>query len=114
MTKERFRLIARQCKKTGQVGIIIWPNWEVYEKYRKIIIPGQAHFEFALTQTQNGRGGTIPLNLNGPTTSCIIAVPIQKLIDSEDFLNTILKDCSKNNFEGPISYLPSNKLSAFS
>ena len=43
----------------------------------------------------------------------IFAVPVTKMIKSEDFFKYVLEMCEKGNYKGPITFIPSNEISQY-
>ena len=111
MTEEKLRNTLKEAQDKGQVGLLIWSCWRLWDELGFRIGPGQEHFDFALSQTQKGEEGTIPFDFCGFNMAGIIAVPVQKLLSSNEFFLHVLNECQLHHFEGPITLIPLNELS---
>ena len=111
MTKRLLWDVLNEAKQKGQVGLLIWSNWSVWDECAFDMKPGNKSYDFALSQISKGEEATISAEWNGFSMPGLIAVSVQKLSSSEEFLNFVLQMCEKGNYEGPITLVPLNELS---
>ena len=110
MTEQKLRNALNEAKEKGQIGLLIWSCWRIWDEVGMRIGPGEEYFDFSLSQTQKGEEGTITFDCCGFPMTAMIAVPVQKLLYSDQFFDHILKECQDHNFEGPITLIPLNDL----
>ena len=110
MTENLLRAALKEAQEKEQIGLLIWPNWRLYEDFSSDIIPGEESYDFALSQVNKGEEATIEFEWNGLKVPGIIAVSVEKMISSELFFYKVLDICEKNTQQGPITFIPSNEL----
>ena len=110
--KKRLLLdVLNEANQKGQVGLLIWANWAVWDECAFDMKPGNKIYDFALSQISKGEEVTISAECNGFSMPGFIAVSVQKLSSSDEFLNFVLKMCEKGYYEGPITLVPLNEVS---
>ena len=111
MTKRLLWDVLNEAKQKSQVGLLIWANWSVWDECAFDMKPGNKSYDFALSQISKGVEATISAEWNGFSMSGLIAVSVQKLSSSKEFLNFVLQMCEKGNYDGPITLVPLNEVS---
>lgn len=111
MTKNLLRSALKEAQEKEQIGLLIWPNWRLYEDFSSHIIPGEESYDFALSQVNKCEEATIGFEWNGLKIPGIIAVSVEKMASSDEFFNTVLDNCKTNHLTGPIVLIPSNEIS---
>lgn len=104
-----LRETVKEANEKGQEGILIWSGWRIWDELADELKEGNEHYDFAVSQSSNGKDGTITLDWMGLTIPAAIIVSIQKLT-SEQYFQQILEMCEKGNYEGPITLLPLNQV----
>ena len=110
MTEKLLRDTLKEAQEKNQLGLILWSCWAVWDDLGFELKPGNEHYDFALSQISKNEEATSSVICNGFSMAGFIAVSLEKLNSSDEFFNTILKECEKHHFDGPITLLPLNKL----
>lgn len=110
MTEKSLRDSLKEAQAKGQNGLLIWASWNLWDDSASDLRPGNKNYDFALSQIAKGEEATIKAEWNGLSMPGIIAVPVRKLLSSDDFFNYVLKVCKENHYEGPITLVPENQL----
>lgn len=111
MTKTILRNCLREAKRKGQIGLLIWPDWTLWDEYAFELKTGNAHYDTALEQIEKGQEMTITFEWNKLSMPGILAIPVQKLLSSDEFFKQVLNVCEKNRYKGPVTLLPLNEVS---
>lgn len=111
LTEQLLRDCVNEAQEKGQIGLFIWANWTEWDDFAFELKEGHEHYDFALTQIKKGEEATIQVVWNGLTMPGLIAVSVQKMSSSNEFLRTILEICKNDYMEGPITLVPSNEVS---
>lgn len=111
MTEEKLRASLKEADEKGQIGLLIWSCWRIWDEVGFRIGPGEKTFDFALSQTQKGEEGTISFDIAGFSISSILAVPVKKLLSNDDAFQRVLQACKYHHFDGPITLIPLNEVS---
>ena len=106
MTEKLLKDVLKEAQAKEQVGLLIWPSWRIWDDIGFKIKPGNESYDTILSSIMQGEEGSIVLR-NGIIHFRTVAVPVQKLLDSEEDFNRILRICTG---DGPITLLPSNEL----
>lgn len=114
MTEKLLRNVLKEAQVKKQLGLLIWANWECWDDLAFDMKPGNENYDFALSQISKGEEATISFELGFFSMPGVIAVPVQKLISSDEFFSQVLDSCKENHFNGPITFIPLNKVSDFS
>jgi len=109
MTEKLLKDVLKEAQEKQQIGLLIWPMWRIWDDIAYEIKPGDKDYDFALSQVKKGEEATIVVQ-NGFLISHIIAIPVKKLLESEEFFKHVLKVCEQYQIEGPITLLPLNEL----
>ena len=109
MTEKLLRDTLKEAQEKEQIGLLIWPTWNDWDDLSSAIQHGNALYDFILSQVTKNEEATLSINWKGLTMPGILIIPVQKLLDSEDFFNQVLGICEKNRYTGPITLIPLNK-----
>ena len=110
MTEKLLRDVLKEAQEKEQIGLLIWPFWRIWDDIGYELKPGDKDYDFALSQVTKCEESTIVVQ-SGFLISHLIAVPVKKLVESDEFFNYVLKVCEQYRIEGPITLLPLNELS---
>lgn len=110
MTESLLRNSLKEAHDKGEGGLLIWSNWTFWREFAFDINPGTEYYDFALSQIQNEKEATINFFCNNVKMPGFVAVPVEKLLSSNDDFKRILLFCNQNHYSGPISLVPSNVL----
>ena len=106
MTEKLLWDVLKEAQEKEQVGLLIWPMWRVWDDIGFKIKPGDKDFDAILAILE--QGGEVNLAATNDTVNFrIFAVPVRKLIDSEEYFKHVLKVCKG---DGPVTLLPLNEL----
>ena len=111
MTEKRLRDTLTEAQEKDQLGLLIWANWTVWDDSGFEVKPGNESYDFALAQISKGEGATVSVEWNGLSMTGFIAVPVQKLLSSDEYFKHVLNSCEKGHYEGPITLVPLNEIS---
>lgn len=111
MTKQLLRDTLKEAQEKGQVGLLIWANWTVWDDSVFEMKPGNESYDFAFSQISKGEEATISAEWKGFSMPGFIAVSVQKLNSSDEFFEDVLAACQKGHYEGPITLVPLNEVS---
>jgi len=106
MTEEKLRNALKEATEKGKIGLLIWSCWRTWDTFATDMLSGCKHYDVVLSQVEAGDEAKIYIDFNGFTMLGMFAVPIQKLLSSDEFFTHILNICEKEHYEGPISFLP--------
>lgn len=106
MTEALLKDVLKEAQEKEQVGLLIWPFWRMWDDIGFEIKPGDKDYDTILNAIMQGEEGSIVVN-KGFVNFRIVAVPVQKLLDSEEDFNRILRKCTG---DGPVTLLPLNEL----
>ena len=110
MTENFLRDSLNEAQEKEQIGLLIWPTWNQWDDLSLEIRHGNDYYNFALSQVTKNEEATLSITWSGLKMPGILVVPVQKLLDSEDFFNHVLDICEKSRYTGPITLLPLNQL----
>lgn len=113
MTEKLLRDSLTEAKSKGEVGLFIWANWRVWDDLAYEMKQGNKYYDVAISKVLNQEEATISTQLCGFQAPGIFAVPVPKMIKSEDFFKYVLEICEKGNYKGPITFIPSNEISQY-
>ena len=111
MTEKLLRDVLKEAHEKGQMGLLIWANWTVWDDSAFEMKPGNESYDFAFSQVSKGEEATISAQWNGLSMPGIIAVSVQKLSSSEEFFKNVLDKCEEGQYNGPITLIPLNEVS---
>ena len=111
MTEQLLQDTLKEAQEKDQLGLLIWANWTIWDNFAFKVKPGDEFYDFALSQISKGKEAIISAEWNGLSMSGFIAVSIQKLNSSDEFLKEVLTSCKRGNYEGPITLIPANEIS---
>ena len=111
MTEEKLRNALKEAEEKGQIGLLLWPDWSVWDRLAFKLKPGNHHYDFALSQLEKNEEATLKETWNGLWMSGIFVIPVQKLLSSDKFFTHVLKTCKKGKYRGPITLIPLNEVS---
>ena len=111
MTEKFLRGVLKEAQEKGQMGLLIWANWTVWDDLAFEMKPENESYDFALSQVSKGEEATISAEWNGLSMPGIIAVSVQKLSYSEEFFKDVLDKCEEGQYKGPITLIPLNEVS---
>ena len=112
MTEKLLRDSLIEAQGKGEIGLFIWANWRVWDDLAFNMKEGDEKY-FAISQVLKQEEATISTQLCGFQAPGIFAVPVPKMIKSEDFFKYVLEMCEKGNYKGPITFIPSNEISQY-
>lgn len=113
MTEKLLRDSLIEAQGKGEIGLFIWANWRVWDDFAFEMKEGDEKYDFAISQVLKQEEATISTQLCGFQAPGIFAVPVTKMIKSEDFFKYVLEMCEKGNYKGPITFIPSNEISQY-
>ena len=109
---EKFLLDSlKEAQEKDQLGLLIWANWTVWDELGFEVKAGNESYNFAFSQISKGEEVTVSVKCYGLTMPGFIAVPVQKLLSSDEFFKHVLNSCEKGHYEGPITFVPLNEIS---
>lgn len=111
MTEKILRDTLKEAQAKDQLGLLVWANWRVWNDSAFEMKPGNKDYDFAFSQILKGEEATIRADWNGLSVPGFIAISVQKLNSSDEFFKHVLVTCQKGHYEGPITLVPSNKVS---
>ena len=109
-SEQLLREAVKEADKKKEKGILIWLDRRFWDEARDALREGNEHYDFAISQVFKEKEGTITVNMFGFKTPAIYAVPVQKMKNSEEYFQMIIKACEYFNNVGPITFIPSNKV----
>ena len=113
MTEKLLRDSLKEAQEKGQIGLLIWANWTQWDDCAADIRQGNENYEFALSQILKEEEATITVEYIGIDMPVVIAVSVKKLESSKKFFEDVLEILQRNCYKGPVTLLPSNKISEF-
>ena len=113
MTENVLRNALKEAQEKGQMGLLIWANWIVWDESGFEMKPGNKSYDFAFSQISKGEEATISTQWNGLSMPGFIAVSVKKLSSSEEFFKYVLDKCEEGQYIGPITLIPLNEVSEF-
>lgn len=111
MTEELLRDSLNKAQENEQIGLLIWANWTCWDDHAFEMKHGNKSYDFAMSQVTKGEEATIQFEWNGLAMPGFMAVSVQKPLSSNEFFNYVLKKCEEGHYDGPITFIPMNKLS---
>jgi len=109
-SKYLLREAVKEADKKKEKGMLIWLDRRFWDETRDVMREGNEHYDFVVSQVSEEKDGTITANLLGLKTPAIFAVPVQKMKNSEEYFQSIIKACEYFDNIGPITFIPSNKV----
>jgi len=109
-SKYLLREAVKEADKKKEKGMLIWLDRRFWDETRDVMREGNEHYDFVVSQVSEEKDGTITANLFGLKTPAIFAVPVQKMKNSEEYFQSIIKACEYFDNIGPITFIPSNKV----
>lgn len=113
MTEDLLRSILKEAKEKQQNGLFFWSDWRSWDWFGFDIKEGEEHYEFALSQILKEEEATITVEYIGIDMPVVLAVSVKKLESSKKFFEDVLEILQRNCYKGPVTLLPSNKISEF-
>lgn len=113
MTEKLLRDSLNEANSKGEIGLFIWANWRVWDRFAFEMKEGDEDYDFAISQILNQKEATIYAQSCGFNVPGIFAVSVSKMINSEEFFKYVLEMCNKGNYNGPITFIPSNEISQY-
>ena len=113
MTEKLLRDSLVEAQSKDEIGLFIWANWSVWDDLAYEMKKGNRYYDLAILQLLKQEESTISTQLCGFNAPGIFAVPVQKMIESEEFFKHVLEMCEKGNYKGPITFIPSNEISQY-
>lgn len=110
VTEELLRQVVEEAKEKGQIGLLIWNCWPIWDDVAYQLRPGNKYYDFALEQVSQGKDSSISHTWNGIRLPGTWVVPVEKLDTSKEYFEYISKACKQNHYEGPITLLPLNEI----
>lgn len=110
MTEELLRLAVNGAKNKGQVGLIIWSNWSIWDEVAYKLEEGNKNYDLALTQVQKEEEATMDYEWAGFKMSAYLAVSVNKMSNSKEYFKKILEICQQEHYTGPITLIPLNEV----
>lgn len=110
MTEELLRQALKEAEKKGQLGLLIWSNWSIWEEMAYELDEEDERYNLVLAQVKEGREAVLPFEYAGFQLSACLAVSVKKLSNLEGNFEVILEICRQNHFMGPFTLLPLNEL----
>lgn len=110
MVENLLRKALREAQEKDELGLLIWANKKVWEKYASDMEEGNEKYDSALYQIKRGEATTIDVQMDGLCDTGIFAVSAEKLRSSEWYFDTFLNTCREVRMEGPITLVPSNEV----
>ena len=95
MTEKLLRDSLTEAKSKGEVGLFIWANWRVWDDLAYEMKQGNKYYDVAISKVLKQEEATISTQLCGFQAPGIFAVPVTKMIKSEDFFKYVLAMCEK-------------------
>ena len=93
MTEKLLRDSLTEAKSKGEVVLFIWANWRVWDDLAYEMKQGNKYYDVAISKVLNQEEATISTQLCGFQAPGIFAVPVPKMIKSEDFFKYVLEMC---------------------
>ena len=125
ITAEFLRRVAEDAQKRNQFGLIIWWNWDEHKYKSKFILPSSEIYDKIASSVQDSKPVIVnaspfysflttyfdwdPHAVDIPRT--LLAVSLRDVVYSADFRKEIAEYCSNSGIEGPITLIPSTRLS---
>lgn len=114
MTENLLRRILEEAHENEQYGLFFWSNWKSWDSFGfDIKQEGEEHYELAVSQILKGEEATITVEYMGIVMPVVLAVSVKKLENSKKFFEDVLEILQKNRYVGPVTLLPSDKISKF-
>ena len=113
MIKNKLRCCLEEAERKKQTGLLIWPNWTLWDDFGFELQEGNEYYDFALAKIAEEQEATITFEWNRLSIPGIFAVPVQKLLSSEKYFKQVLSICERNRYKGPITLLPINEVSDY-
>ena len=110
MTEELLRQALKEAQKKGQIGLLIWSNWSIWDDVAYQLKEGNENYDFALAQVEKEEEATMIYEWAGFKMAGYLAVSVKKLGNSEEFFKEIFGICEKEHYTGPITLIPLNEL----
>lgn len=110
MEETLLREALRKAQEKAQLGLLIWANKKVWEKFACNMEEGNEEYDLALYQIKRGEAATIDLLMDGLCDTGIFAVSVDKLCSSALYFDAFLNTCRERRMEGPITLVPSNEV----
>ena len=111
MTEQLLRNCVKEAQEKGQIGLFIWVSWKIWDEHGSEMTEDNELYDLALLQIKRGEAATIDFVMGGFHGVGIFAVSLEKLNSSEWYFREFLKTCEMRKMEGPITLIPSNKVS---
>ena len=104
--KQVLKKVQEEAIRMGEQGILVWPNWNMYNYQSEEILRKGEQYELAMKSIIEKKNSTLKWKLMGVLElPGIFVIPTELII-----LTEVISGCE--NMEGPITFLPSNRLSS--
>lgn len=110
LTEELLRQVVQEAHGKGQIGLLIWNSWPIWDDVAYQLKEGNEYYDFALVQARQGKDAAITHMWNGFRLPGTLIVPVEKMCTSKEYFEHISKVCTQNQYEGPITLLPLNEI----
>ena len=111
MTEKLLWDSLKEAQEKDQLGLLIWANWTVWDELGFEVKARKANYDFVFSQISKGEEVTVSAKCYGFTMPGFIAVPVQKLLSSDEYFKHVLNSCEKGHYEGPITLVPLHEIS---
>lgn len=113
MTEQLLHDVLIEAQKKGEIGLFIWKSWKAWDEFAFEMREGGPKYDFAISKVINQEEAILSIQLDGIDEHGILAVPTPKMIKSDDFFKHVFEICDKENYKGPITFIPSNEISQY-
>ena len=111
MNEGRLREILREAHEKGQEGLFIWHNEETWDTFNETTFSGDKSYDYAIKKLKRQKETTHSMEIFGIVVPLFISIPVKKMINDNNFFNSVLDVCKENGSVGPVTLIPSNELS---
>jgi len=113
MTKDYLLKALKWAKGKNQTGIFIWNDWKIWDELDSLFHKSESNsklYKNVVNNLAKDEPMKIPVKYIGFALPGILVIPIDKALNSEDFLNEVVEICNKSNYKGPITLFPSTEI----
>ena len=113
MTTDYLLKVLKWAKEKNQPGIFIWNDWKIWDELDSLFHKSESNtklYKNVICNLEKDEPMKIPVSYIGFSLPGILVIPINKALNSEEFLNEVVAICNNTNYKGPITLFPSTEI----